>query len=73
MARPVRVIRPHPNRQGENAMNQLTEDTAIATDAVAQSTIVSIENEPGLRYCINSAALRFIRRDDMEAEGYAAT
>jgi peptide-methionine (R)-S-oxide reductase len=26
----------------------------------------------GLRYCINSAALRFIHRDDMQAEGYAA-
>jgi peptide-methionine (R)-S-oxide reductase len=26
----------------------------------------------GLRYCINSAALRFIHRNDMEAEGYAA-
>ena len=25
----------------------------------------------GLRYCINSAALRFIPRDEMEAEGYA--
>ncbi|MCB1335531.1 MAG: peptide-methionine (R)-S-oxide reductase MsrB [Roseivivax sp.] len=25
----------------------------------------------GLRYCINSAALRFIHRDDMAAEGYA--
>ena len=25
----------------------------------------------GLRYCINSAALRFIHRDDMEAAGYA--
>jgi len=26
----------------------------------------------GVRYCINSAALRFIHRDDMVAEGYAA-
>ncbi len=24
----------------------------------------------GLRYCINSASLQFIHRDDMEAEGY---
>jgi len=24
----------------------------------------------GLRYCINSASLRFIARDDMVAEGY---
>jgi peptide-methionine (R)-S-oxide reductase len=26
----------------------------------------------GLRYCINSASLRFIHRDDMHAEGYGA-
>ncbi len=26
----------------------------------------------GLRYCINSAALRFVHRDAMAAEGYAA-
>ncbi|MDB5407346.1 MAG: msrB [Rhodospirillales bacterium] len=26
----------------------------------------------GLRYCINSASLRFIHRDDMAAEGYGA-
>ena len=26
----------------------------------------------GMRYCINSASLRFIPRNDMEAEGYGA-
>ncbi|CAN5375604.1 peptide-methionine (R)-S-oxide reductase MsrB [soil metagenome] len=26
----------------------------------------------GLRYCINSASLRFVDREDMEAEGYGA-
>ncbi|MEQ9692909.1 peptide-methionine (R)-S-oxide reductase MsrB [Shimia sp. SDUM112013] len=26
----------------------------------------------GLRYCINSASLRFVHLDDMEAEGYGA-
>jgi peptide-methionine (R)-S-oxide reductase len=30
------------------------------------------QSRGGVRYCINSASLRFIHRDDMEAEGYGA-
>jgi peptide-methionine (R)-S-oxide reductase len=30
------------------------------------------QDRGGLRYCINSASLRFIHIDDMQAEGYAA-
>ncbi|MDJ0833893.1 MAG: peptide-methionine (R)-S-oxide reductase MsrB [Gammaproteobacteria bacterium] len=29
------------------------------------------QDKGGMRYCINSASIRFIHKDDMEAEGYA--
>ncbi len=30
------------------------------------------QDRGGLRYCINSSSLRFVHRDDMDGEGYAA-
>jgi len=37
---------------------------------LSDTTLGMVRTEGGLRYCINSASLRFIHRDDMEAEGY---
>ena len=36
----------------------------------ATSSTMAHREEGGLRYCINSAALRFVPYDELEAEGY---
>ncbi len=42
--------------------------TATATWGTSSRTARATQG--GLRYCINSASLRFIHRDDLEAQGY---
>jgi len=40
------------------------------TNVFPEGTILFKELQPTFRYCINSASLRFIHRDDMESESY---
>ena len=42
----------------------------MASDIVNQCFEDGPEELGGLRYCINSAALRFIPKSEMEKEGY---
>ena len=44
----------------------------MATAISAMSSTMARAIAAGLRYCINSASLRFVARDDMEAQGYGA-
>ena len=63
-------------------VNELSDDTHGMTRTEVRSTHGDSHlghvfpdgpaDSTGLRYCINSASLRFVHRDDLEAEGYGA-
>jgi peptide-methionine (R)-S-oxide reductase len=59
-------------RDTSHGMNRTEVRSAHADSHLGHVFTDGPKDRGGLRYCINSVALRFIHRDDMEAEGYGA-
>ena len=65
--------REHQRTDGHNPWHVRTEVRSVHGDShLGHVFNDGPKDRGGLRYCINSASLRFIRRDEMEAEGYGA-
>jgi peptide-methionine (R)-S-oxide reductase len=60
------IERPDPNEGGTELRS------AVANCHLGHVFSDGPSSAGGLRYCINSAALRFVHRNDMEAQGYGA-
>jgi peptide-methionine (R)-S-oxide reductase len=59
-------------RDSSHGMIRTEVQSALADSHLGHVFPDGPEDRGGLRYCINSASLRFIHRDDMESEGYGA-
>ena len=68
------IARHHVNQVRDTSLGmERTEVRSVAGDSHLGHVFPDgPEESGGLRYCINSASLRFISREEMEAEGYGA-
>jgi peptide-methionine (R)-S-oxide reductase len=70
--KPIEAANVNEVRDSAHGMN-LTEVRSVHADSHLGHVFPDgPRDRGGLRYCINSASLRFVHRDDMEAEGYGA-
>lgn len=70
--RPVETANVSEVRDTSHGMTRTEVRSAFGDSHLGHVFLDGPADRGGLRYCINSASLRFIHRDDMAAEGYEA-
>lgn len=70
--KPIDPSNIHELRDGSHGMVRTEVRSAHADSHLGHVFPDGPPDRGGLRYCINSMSLRFIHKDDMEAEGYGA-
>lgn len=70
--KPIEPARVNELRDASHGMSRTEVRSAAGDSHLGHVFNDGPRDRGGLRYCINSASLRFIHRDDMEAEGYGA-
>ena len=68
--KPIEPARVNELRDASHGMSRTEVRSAAGDSHLGHVFNDGPHDRGGLRYCINSASLRFIHRDDMEAEGY---
>lgn len=70
--RPIEAASINEVRDGSHGMTRTEVRSAQGDSHLGHVFTDGPRDQGGLRYCINSAALRFIPREEMEAAGYGA-
>ena len=68
--KPIEPANVNELRDAAHGMNRTEVRSAAGDSHLGHVFDDGPQSRGGLRYCINSASLRFVHRDDMQAEGY---